>query len=173
MWRILLLVAAFAAPGLAHAQGRFTDEMGIYSFTPPDGWTQNAFSYDADIPDVIYDAPGGASQGVLVSDFEPAEASLSEAMTENIGSDALVERRSVTIDGMPCEFASTVDDDEDDSHRESGLVCHFYVPFSDGPVAAEFQLALRSSAAGADSQLEIFWQVANSIAWGAAYEPAP
>ena len=164
MWRILLLAAALAAPGIAHAQGRFTSPLGVYSFTAPNGWTPHT---DLGGAHVLYKAPGGA---VLFSGSAEVTHSLGAEMTAEIGADALVERRAVTIDGMPCEFASAI---EDGVMRTSMLLCHFYVPYSDGEARIGFNLVLLSPVARADRQLEIFWQVANSIKWGGAYAPAP
>jgi hypothetical protein len=167
MWRIVLLVAALAAPGIAHAQSRFTGQLDIYSFNAPDGWTPYT---DRGYADVAYDAPGGKSQGGIFAGLKDAERSLSDEVTSFIGSDALQERRTLTIDGMPCEFASVV---KEGYIRNSMLLCHFSVPFSDGPVALEFFLGSAAPVASADWQMVIFWQAANSIAWGAAFEPAP
>jgi hypothetical protein len=162
------LVAAFAAPGLAHAQSRFTDQRGIYSFDAPAGWTPYT---DRGFADVVYDAPGGASHGIIVSLVAPTERTLADEITAFTYAYALQERRPVTINGMPCEFASGLRMERD--FRISTVLCLFYVPFSDGDARIEFSLMSTSPVASADWQLEIFWQVANSIKWGAAYEPAP
>ncbi len=167
MWRLLLLAAALAAPGLAQAQSRFTGQLDIYSFAAPDGWTPYT---DRGYADVAYDAPGGQSQGGFFSGIKDAERPLADEITAFIGADALQERRAVTIDGMPCEFASVV---HEGFVRNSMWMCHFYVPFSDGPAAVEFFFGSASPVASADRQMEIFWQVVNSIVWGGAYEPAP
>jgi hypothetical protein len=167
MWRLLLAVAVIAAPGIAHAQSRFFGQLDIYSFNAPDGWTPYT---DRGYADVAYDAPGGQSQGGIFSGLKDVERPLSDEVTSFVGSFALQERRAVTIDGAPCEFASVI---KDGYIRNSMLLCHFYVPFSDGDAAIEFFLGSASPVASADWQLGVFWQVANSIEWGADFAPAP
>lgn len=167
MWRVLLAVAVLAAPGAAHAQSRFSGQLGIYSFSAPDGWTPYT---DRGYADVAYDAPGGQSKGGIFAGLKDAERSLSDEITGFIGVNALQDRRAVTIDGMPCEFASVV---KDGYIRNSMLLCHFYVPFSDGDSAVEFFLGSAAPVASAGWQLDVFWQVANSIEWGADFAPSP
>lgn len=167
MWRLLLAVAALAAPGVAHAQSRFYGQLEIYSFNAPDRWTPYT---DRGYADVAYDAPGGKSQGGLFAGLKDAEQSLGDELSAFIGYDALQERRAVTIDGMPCEFASVM---KENYVRNSMLLCHFVVPFSDGDANIEFFLGSAAPPASADWQLNVFWQVANSIEWGDAFAPAP
>jgi hypothetical protein len=155
------------AGGQATAESRFYGQMDIYSLTAPDGWTPYT---DRGYADVVYDAPGGQSQGGVFAGLKNAERSLGEEITLFIGYDSLQDRRAVTIDGIPCETASVL---KDGYIRNTMLMCHFVVPFADGDATIEFFLGSASPAAQADWQAEIFWRVANSIAWGDAFAPAP
>lgn len=167
--RRLTLAAMLAALacGSASAGSLFYGQMDIYSFAVPDGWTPFT---DRGYADVAYDAPGGQSQGGIFAGLRNAERSLSDEITAFIGYDALLDRRSVTIDGVACETASVV---KDGYVRNAMLLCHFVVPFADGDTNIEFFLGSASPVAQADWQSEVFWQVANSILWGDAFAPSP
>lgn len=167
MWRLLLLAAAFMAPQFAHAQARFTGQMDIYSFEVPAGWTQLE---KRDYADVVYAAPGGESQGSFFAGLKFVEHPLSDAMNDAIGYATVRDRRSITIDGLPCETATFTGDNRSASRM---LLCHFHVPFSDGDAQVEFFMGGASRAGMEDAHSSVFYQVANSIKWGGTFESAP
>ncbi|MEX0645697.1 MAG: hypothetical protein WD076_10320, partial [Parvularculaceae bacterium] len=127
--RLFLAAAAafLAAPsGPASAETRFYGQMDLYSLAAPDGWTPYT---DRGYADVAYDAPGGKSQGGIFAGLKDAARGLSDEVSAFIGADPVEDRRAVTIDGVPCETATTV---KDGYVRNAMVLCHSIVPFADG-----------------------------------------
>jgi hypothetical protein len=167
----LILVPALALIALeASAATRFNEELGIYSLDAPEGWKQIA---ERGYVDVVYDAPGapdGQPVGGIFAGVKPAERPMTEEIAAFVGTNKLVDRRSVTIGGLPCETASVA---QGEAAHNTMLFCHFVVPFQDGPRILEFFMGGAAPVAQAESYKQAFWQVASSVRWGAPFPPGP
>lgn len=160
---IVAALALFAAPAMAEP---FYGQMNIYSVEPPAGWTARSSSSS----DMNFDAPGGMQNGGLFVGLKDANQSVDAEMASFIGSSTVLDNRTVYVDGHSCRTARVQSSSQ---VINTMLMCHIVIPFSDGPANLEFFLGMASPTADADWHTPIFWQVAESLRWGADFAAAP
>lgn len=140
-------------------EGRFVGQLGIYSVSPPSGWSEQPKPSYAD---VVFAPPGGMAEGAIsVGLQDPKDSLEAEADMGTMGG-RYWGRERITIDGAPCIIQHTAQE-----YEHNFLACHITVPFREGPMPLTLYVDGASPPGRYESQTDIFNEFVRSIRWGA------
>lgn len=166
-----LIAAAFvafasAAAGQAAAQTNYTDPIGLYSYRSPAGWSRN--SGQVGDSDVAWDAPGGMTRGGMFTGITGKRGSLRARIDEKAAGGSVIERRTLTVDGIPCELMSV----QRPTIRETLMLCLIGAQFSDGWFDLEFYMGMVSPPEDAGWHMTAFNAAVATLNFGDGVQPA-